>query len=84
MPIFTVTEVCSSNPQRMEAPNDYYVVAEAAACAVNDVDLPIWEQPQLQRANGLGRRGPRCYMPADRSGRQWIVEDGEVASHPSR
>lgn len=64
MPAFIVTEVGSTNRRRIEAANDYYAVAEAASCAVNDVALPIWQ----------GDHG-RCYMPFDNSGRQWLVHD---------
>lgn len=47
----------------------HYAVAEAAGCAWENVGLPVW------------RRGPRCngawdvecYMPADNTGRQWLV-----------
>lgn len=67
---FIVTEVCGASTT-VEAANDYHAVAEVADCAVNDVALPIWEQ-QVQP---WAARGQRCYMPLDKTGRQWIVED---------
>ena len=81
MPTFVVTEIgCPPGaPARIEAPNDYYAVAEAAGCAVNDVCLPIWERNPGR--HGIGGARPiyaqRAYMPLDGSGRQWMVEDAQ-------
>lgn len=81
MSTLVVTEVGTQLERRIEAPNDYHAVAEAAGCAVNDVPIPIWEgEPERHPLAGdRPRYAVRCYMPRDNSGRQWLVRDGSEA-----
>lgn len=70
MKTFRVIEVGTLQGVVVEAHNDDHAIAEVAQCAVNDVPLPLWGQPD----------GRRCYMPFDNSGRQWLIE--EVMKEP--